>query len=312
MEDKMITDEKLIKNFIEKCKIEDFTPNSLGIIDNDKLSDYIDEMITEIKYYIDENMFEEIINNKIKAEVETATVNDTAKMMNTFFMISTSTYNYIISKYYKEENIYKKVLGNIANYSLNIFTQIYSLYLSGCTMGILSQIRILYENYTIFNYIGKYSELAQCYFDHAVYKKYKLFKEYWGKLTQDEENEMNLYRKKYDDTFIDDFGWTFKIINERNKRKIITMAEDLQLLDYTELYKVSSNYIHPSSFSVFHTKIINGLVPKYILSSIEMITNNVMHLLKYYEANEKDKILIRNVLYGLREDLYGEPKIYEI
>jgi hypothetical protein len=308
----MIINEEIIKNFIDNCKVCNFTPNSLGIIDNDELSDYIDKMITETIKSIDENMFQEIISNKIKAEVETATVDNTAKMLNIFYLIASSIYNYIITKYFVEKDIYKNVLGNIARYSFEIFIQMFSLYLSGCTMGILSQIRILYENYVIFNYIGKHSELAQCYYDHAVYKKYVLAKEYWKTLEGKEQNEMNSLEKKYDNTFIDDFGWTYKAIKERNKRRIITMAEELNLLDYTELYKISSNYIHPSSFSVFHTKIINGLLPKYILTSIEMITNNVIKLMNYYNCEEKEKILIRNVLYGLGEDLYGEPKLYKI
>jgi hypothetical protein len=308
----MIIDENTIRNFIEKCNVNNFIPNALGIINNDDLSDDIDEMITGIINSIDENMMEEIVNKKIKAEIETAIKNDKAKMLNIFYLTTTSTYNYLMAKYYKEEDMYKRVLGNIAHYSLELFVQIFSLYLSGCTMGILSQIRILYENYVIFNYIGKHPELAQCYYDHAVYKKYVFSKEYWKKISQKEQDEMDTIGNKYDDTFIDDFGWTFKTIKERNRRKVITMAEELELLDYTELYKVSSNYIHPSSFSIFHTKIIDGLVPKYILTSIEMITNNVINLMKYYNSDEKDQILIRNVLYGLREDLYGEPKIYEI
>ena len=307
----MIINENTIKDFIEKCEVEDFTPNSFGRIDNDILSDDVDKLITNIINSIDENSFEEIINNKIKYEAEKATTDNVAKILNIFYLVTKSTYNYLVSKYSGEIDIYKEVLGNITHYSFEIYIQIFSLYLSNCTMGILSQIRILYENYVIFKYIGKHSELAQCYYDHAVYKKYILSKEYWKTLKQAEENEMELIKMKYDETFIDDFGWAFKTIKERNKRKIVTMAEDLELLDYTELYKISSNYVHPSSFSVFHTKIINGLVPKYILSSIEMITNNVIHLMNYFNCDEKDKILIRNVLYGLREDLYNEPKIYK-
>jgi hypothetical protein len=308
----MLINENTIKEFIEDCKVNDFTPNSSGEIENKELSNDIDKFIDSIKNSMDENIFEEIINKKIKAEVKTATTNNMAKILNIFYLVTTSTYNYILSKYYREDDMYKKVLGNIVRYSFELFTQIFSLYLSGCTMGIISQIRILYENYVILNYIGKYPELAQCYYDHAVYKKYILSKEYcWGNLTQEEQNEMDTIKNRYDDTFFDDFGWMFKTINERNKRKIITMAEDLNLLDYTELYKVSSNYIHPSSFSVFHTKIVKSLVPNITLMSIEMITNNVIHLMNYYKSDEKDKILIRNVLYGLREDLYDEPKIYK-
>jgi hypothetical protein len=308
----MIIDANAIRDFIEKCKVEKFTSNVFGIIENDDLSDDIDEMITNIINSIDENIVEEIVNNKIKSEIEIAFEDNTAKILNIFYLTTTSIYNYLISKYYKEEDIYKRVLGNIANYSLDLFVQIFSLYLSKRTMGILSQIRILYENYVIFNYIGRHPELAQCYYDHAVYKKYVLLKEYWKKISQKEQDEMDEIENKYDKTFIDDYGWTFKVISGRNKRKVVTMAEELELLDYTELYKVSSNYIHPSSFSIFHTKIIDGLAPKYILTSIEMITNNVINLMKYYNAEEKDQILLRNVLYGLREDLYDEPKIYKI
>jgi hypothetical protein len=301
----------VIKDFIDKCTLEDFTPNFLGIIDNDELSHDIDEIISTIKNSIEENMYEEI-NNKIEYEIEKAKTDKMAKLLNIFHVTTSSIYNYILSKYYEEDNILKKVLGNIANYSFTLYQQIFSLYLSGCTMGILSQIRILYENYIIFKYIGKYPELAECYYDHAVYKKYILVREYnWKKLSQNEENEINIIEDKHGDAFADDYGWTYKIIHERNKRKIKTMVEDLKLQDYAELYKVSSNYIHPSSFSVFHTKIIDGLIPKYILSSIEIITNNLIHLISYYNCDDKDKILIRNVLYGLREDLYNEPKIYK-
>jgi hypothetical protein len=308
----MIIDENTIKKFIEECRVNDFTPNSSGIIENKELSNDIDRFINNIINSMDENIKEEIINKKIKAEINTATVDNRAKMLNIFYLITTSTYNYILSKYYKEDDMYKNVLSNIVHYSLVLFTQIFSLYLSNCPMGIISQTRILYENYIIFNYIGKYPELAQCYYDHAVYKKYILIKEYWGvNLTKEEQNEMDTIKNKYDDTFNDDFGWAFKTINERNRRKIITMAEDLNILDYKELYKVTSNYIHPSSFSVFHTKIIKSLVPNITLMSIEMITNNIIYLLNYYKSDEKDKILIRNVLYGLREDLYNEPKIYK-
>jgi hypothetical protein len=136
-------------------------------------------------------------------------------------------------------------------------------------------------------------------------------KEYWSNQTKINEDEINNAINKYDKTFINDFCWTFKTIKERNKRKLKTMIEELGLLDYTELYKISSNYIHPSLFSIFHTKIIDGLVPKYILSSIEMITNQTMSLLEYYNGDEKDKIIIHNVLYGLREELYNEPKLYK-
>jgi hypothetical protein len=304
----IITPEK-IKEYIDNCKVIDFTPNAQGIIDNDELSDDIDEIITDIVNSIDENMFEIVINNKLRKEVEIATVNNTAKLINIFYATTTSIYNYIISKYFEEKNMLKNILGNITNYSLELFTQIFSLYLANCPMGILSQIRILYENYVIFNYIGKHPELAECYLDHAILRKDIFCKEYWSTQTKFSEDE--LIKNKYDETFIDDFGWTFKTIKERAKRRLITLVEDLDLLDYTELYRVSSNYIHPSPFSVFHTKIIDGLVPKYILSSIEMITNQVMHLLKYYNGDEKDIIIVRNVLYGLREDLYNEPKIYK-
>jgi hypothetical protein len=307
----MIITPDMFKDFIDKCKVEDFTSNSLGIIDNDNLSDDIDEIITMIINSIDENINEEVINKKIKYEIETAMVDNTAKLLNIFYVTSSSIYKYILPKYYEENNILKKVLGNITSYSFTLYAQIFSLYLSGCTIGILSQIRILYENYIIFKYIGKYPELAECYYDHAVYKKYIILKEYnWKKLSQNEENQINIIEKKHGETFADDYGWTYKIIKERNRRKIITMVEDLDLQDYAELYKVSSNYIHSSSFSVFHTKIIDGLLPKYILTSIEMITNNVIYLMDYYNCNKKDIIIIRNVLYGLREDLYNEPKIY--
>jgi hypothetical protein len=240
MEENMIITPEKIKEYINNCKVTNFTPNSQGIIDNDELSDDIDEIITDIINSIDENMFEIVINNKLRKEVEIATIDDYAKLLNIFFATTTSIYNYIISKYFEEKNVLKNVLGNITNYSLDLFTQIFSLYLANCPMGILSQIRILYENYVIFNYIGKHPESAECYLDHAILRKDMFCKEYWSTQTKFSETELNSIKSKYDETFIDDFGWTFKTIKERNKRKLKTLVEDLNLLDYTELYKVSS------------------------------------------------------------------------
>ncbi|GHU45889.1 hypothetical protein FACS1894190_17990 [Spirochaetia bacterium] len=310
----MLIKEDIITRYIRNCKTKNFTPNEQGEIDDDDLSNYIDEFITEIENSIDENCISEILNNKIKSEIETVTTDFTAKMLNTFYLTASSIFNYLLTKYYDDDNVIKRVLGNIGNYAIELFVQIFSLYLSGCEIGILANVRILYENYVVFKYIGKYPDLAESYFDHAVYKKYLLLKEYWKTLTKEEEKEMIEISNKYKDVknFDADYGWAFKTIENENKRKVATMAGDLKLLDYTELYKVSSNYIHPSSFSVFHKNIVKSLVPNTLLMSIEIFTNTVINLLEYYKCEEKEIILIRNLLYGLREDLYNEPKIYNI
>jgi hypothetical protein len=218
-----------------------------------------------------------------------------------------------VLKYKDEKDIVKNVLGNITHFSLKLFQIIFSLYLSGNVMGILSQIRILYENYIIFRFIGKYQELSEDYYNHAVYKKYFLLKEYWKTLSPQEEEEMENIARNHDESFFDDYGWTYKIIKEKNKRKIITMVEDLDLLDYRELYKVSTNYIHPSTFAVFHDKIVYGKLTKdYLKMAVELITNNIIYLMKFIHCSNKEEIIIKNVLYGLREDLHNEPQFGDV
>ena len=311
----MIIDERFIKDFVDNCLITDLMPNAQGIIENIQLSNYIGEIVNNIIESAEENIDTEILNNKIKYEIETALSDDEAKILNIFHLLSMSIHNYLVTKYADENSIYKKVLFNISHFSLKLFQIIFSLYLSGCIMGILSQIRVLYENYIIFRFIGKYPILCEDYFEHAVYRKYSLLKEYWKELSTEEEIKMNNIAKRHDDSFQTDYGWTYKIITKNNKRKIITMLDDLNLdnyksIDYKELYKVANNYIHPSTFAVFHDKIVYGKLTKdYLKMAVELMTDNIIYLMKFINCDKKEEILIKNVLYGLREDLHDEPQI---
>jgi hypothetical protein len=93
------------------------------------------------------------------------------------------------------------------------------------------------------------------------------------------------------------------------------MLDDLELndyktFDYKELYKVSNNFIHPSTFAVFHDQIVYGKLTKdYLKMSVELMTNNIIYLMKFINCENKDDIIIKNVLYWLREDLHDEPRI---
>jgi hypothetical protein len=314
----MLITEDFIKNFLDNCNITDFTMNDKGIIENEQLTDYIGSLVENIIKAAEENAYNEIINNKIKSEVDTALTDYKAKVLNIFDLMTMEIHNYLVSKYADENDIAKKVLLNINHFSLKLFTIIFSVYLSNCVTGIMSQIRILYENYIILRFIGKHPIMCEDYFDHAVYRRYALMKSYWKELTPEEESEMIKIAQNHNEDFFADYGWTYKVISDPKQRKIITMIENLDMNDYVsinyrELYKVANNFIHPSTFAVLHDKIVYGkLTNDYLKMAVELITNSIIYLMKHINCDNKERIIIMNVLYGLREDLFNEPKIYPL
>jgi hypothetical protein len=69
------------------------------------------------------------------------------------------------------------------------------------------------------------------------------------------------------------------------------------------------HHFPPSSFAVFHEKMQAGMAKIITKASVRLVTDNLIKIMKYFDCKEKDRILLMNIFYGLRRDLYNEPEI---
>ena len=302
----MLYTDDYIRGIFNNCKCKNFIQNENGIIDDPELSEYIDNVIEDVKKSMPENVANTIANNKTQYEIEHAANDIQVMFLNTISDISIAIFNYLMKKYYEESDVYKRVLCNILNHSMQYFEAIFAMYIDNTKVAILPQLRILYENYITFRFIGRHPDLAQPYFDHAILNKYKIVKEYNLQFSNadrvDEERLLQIYSKE----FIKSYGWLPQSYRKPNMGAVESMEKDRPIEGSNEIYKISSDYIHSSPFVIFHDKIVDGLVSKYLYSVVVFLTNQIIELTDYYKCEPGDRILTMNLLYGLREDLYGE------
>jgi hypothetical protein len=306
---KMINEEYIVK-IISECKLSDFTADDKNIVRTDGLPDYVDKIIEDTLGYLVSNS-EQLVKDKFIFEIQNSMINIETQKLALFFRVSESIYNYLIRFYYKE-NITINVFSHFVISAINQYQTILSENLSGGFISVIAQVRILYENFVSYMYIRKYPSLAIPFRDHAEIIKFKLFKELKSNNTDEENKEYNILLEKHGEDFIDDYGWTKSIIKNRKERILITMVKDIELIDYKALYKISSNFIHPSSFSIFFNESNQKtFLTAFIATSVEIVTNHIIHFMKDISCKEKDRILLMNLLYGLREELYNEPRTIE-
>jgi len=209
--------------------------------------------------------------------------------------------------YYNEEDIYKYVLCNILNHSMQYFEAIFAMYIDNTKVAILPQLRILYENYVTFGFIGRHPEVAQLYFDHAILNKYKIVNEYSLKFTDNDMADEERLFLKHGRDFVKPYAWLPRSYCRQNMGPVESMEKDRPIEGSDEIYRISSDYIHSSPFVVFHDKIVDGMVSRYLYSTVVFITNQIIQLADFFKCEPRDRIITMNLLYGLREDLYGEP-----
>ncbi len=139
-------------------------------------------------------------------------------------------------------------------------------------------------------------------------RKYKIVKRYKLTYTSEDEKEEKRLLNIYGNNFGRNYGWLPKeYIKPPPMGPLESMEKDKPFSVSEEIFKVSSEYVHASPFSVFHDKIITGLVARHLYSAVGLFTSQIIELTNYFKCEPKDRILTMKLLYGLREDLYGEP-----
>lgn len=294
---------------INECPTNDFNYNSDGVIDNDALSDYLDSKISDLK-----NKTLDIVKTCLmeKVEYETEKTFSLSSVENLFFMFSImqNLFNYLSIQYSKQDDKENSTLSQIVANGMMIFQSIVSLYQTGCNFSVISQFRSLYENYIVFRYLSKYRQLIKPFRDHFEITKIEMLKESGANLDEKTEELEKDLLKKYWEHFNDDYGWTNDVIKNRNEQKLVTMAKDLGLQDYyNPLYKISCKYVHPSAFSVAFNnsqQADDEFLKPFLYAVVELASDHLIYLMQDLPVPEKDRIIIMNLLYYLREDLYGE------
>jgi hypothetical protein len=133
--------------------------------------------------------------------------------------------------------------------------------------------------------------------------KYKILENIM-ELKPEEKTIKNEILIKYGDDFIDDYGWTKEIIKERNDRKLITMVKDLSLDKLNVFYKLSSNFIHPNSFSVYSDSAVDkNYVSIFVNLSVDMLVNMINSYMYSINCEEKNRVILQNILVTLKQKL---------
>ena len=177
-------------------------------------------------------------------------------------------------------------------------------YLSGDYLTVIQKIRIIYETYIIFRYIDRYKELAKPFLDHKEIMKHSISK-YTMKEEEKDENYTEVINK-YGEDFSADYGWTKAKIEKKKNRKLIYLANDLGAGEKMNLlYKLTSNIIHTSSFSVFYKDKLDSVIIKTFLPAlIEMLVEQTVKYAEIMCKDKKESVFINIFVHGLKTQLY--------
>jgi len=305
--DELLIDTRFIEKIVKNCETQCFEHDENGIINDPYLAEYIDVRVEEIKKMAPDNMTR-LIAKKHVYEMNHLCTESEIILGSMFFELCGSIYNYIVKYFYKKD-AYHDCVAHLMRHLIEIYHAFLSLMFSDFISACLSHLRILYESYLILRYIMLHKNLSQNYIDHGVVARYRITNGFKSHNTdEDLEVHYKLLIKKYGDDFCLPYGWTAPVIKNKSKRKLSTIAKELGLKDYNSLYILASEIIHSSSFSVNYPIEDMKIFTPINATAIELLSNGIIHFMKGMDVDQKNCLLLMNILYGLREDLYDEPK----
>ena len=296
-----------IRKIVEEWTQDGFRMDRDGRINNPDLEQYIDFHAQRL-IRAAPNMRDELLKYKIVHEYRHAETNEHVAHAAMFLDFVSACYNYIVQEYYDESDFHFCVM-NLLHHILQTYSAFFTEMLSGLQTASLTHLRTMYETYVIARYIMKYKELSRPFRDHSIIVQYRIAAEF------DKNGDLGELQTRYDELireygkdFANKYGWTSGRIEQRNKRKLSTLANDVGLGGYRSLYVLSSEMIHASSFSVVDESWTAKATAGFIASAVELLTNGLIQLLRAIDVTVKTKIILMNILYALREDLFDEPK----
>ncbi len=293
-------DAAYIRKMIDECPFGTIDPDSAGVIHNPQLGDYIDRCAADV-LEAGPAATDELVKSKILFELAFAVRSREITAQFTFFDLCTGVYNYGISEYPCSGQP-RECYCALTRHMLSTHRAFLTALLSGSLGSAFVDLRQLYETYVILNYIVRHPELAQGYVDHRVIAQRSILKAFGGDIGAVETAYASVI-----DQYGPDFGKNYGWVEKKQDRSVANMARRLGMSGYQPLHRVASEIVHASSFFV-HTEVEEGPYLMYLSSSaVEILTNGLLAYMRSMVFRERERILLMNVLYALREDLYDEP-----
>lgn len=297
-------DRKFLRKLLDECPVTDFTLE--GNLDEreadfDKyLKDFTSFLYTNEHNLVRVFWEEYFINNQGLVLTQTPLLRRTL----IFFDIAVAIYNYIAPKYIKSRKATEsaKLLSVQLQYSFQMFKSIITLMMNGCYYSVISEYRTLYESFVISSYLLLHSELIPVYHDHAEFVNLKI-----NKLSisfpKEQEEKYNKILEKYGTDFSKDFGWTKSVITNPKERKLITLANECKCERFfNNLYKVSCNFVHPSSLAAT-SKFGPEFIKPFIQVSILIIFKEMADFINQAKVVRKEAVILTNILHELLVDI---------
>ena len=301
----MIINEKFIENIVNSYENFDILEDKVENIENVKFIEALENEVNSIISLGEENSIL-LYKEKIDKEIPIIRIDKDIVGSSLFFSLFISIYDYILRKYYKE-NQFNFVISNLLKYSIKIYQDILSFILTESVDGILSRIRTIYETWIIQEFIIKNKQLAENFREHKRIIALKLSEEIEKKSTKKTKKIISDLIKKYGNDFAQEFGWTASVIKNIKKRNPQGLANYLNLdtiNSYNYIYKIACQFVHTTSFGIFsdeESKI--EMIDTFNITVAEIIINMFIKFMDELQVNYKEKAILLSILFGVIEEV---------
>lgn len=284
----MIND-ALIAGIVQHCPTFDLTHDERGEISDEFVGEYINAQMENIIVAFDSHL-RDAIETKHLNEHRLVAADERTRHCVLFMDLAAAIYNFTISK--TDDTTFNNCVSLLMRNQLRFYQGFVSVVISGLPEVSAAQLRTVYETYLIMRLIIKYPILSKPFTDHSIVKQYRILRgfdvsEPLGAL----ENEYHRITSQYDRSFQKDYGWTAMIFNEPKDRNLASIAKAIDASGYKPLYVLSSELVHASSFSI-RAGSHEWLVPAFIATAIELLTNGVIAFMAALGTREDHRIQI--------------------
>jgi hypothetical protein len=301
-----IIDQKYIKNILKKWKIKDFGIDENGHISNKYAQEEIANIINRIAISIEVNK-NDYLKNKSKTEQENI-FNYTFTIILMLYRLCESIYLFFYKNIEKSNDEFE-VLSKLTAYLLSNFRGLLNSYFADDFLTVIQKNRIIYECYVIFLFIKKYPELAKEFINYTKILQYQIVrKEYKNNISEKKtiekiENLGKNWSEQKGDNW-GNYGWTKNIIPDKKSRNLEYIVSNLKLDEKLgSAYKLSSNYIHPNSFSVFKypDKKFTTLSMRI---SADILVNQIIQFTEFVCTNKIHSTLINSIINSFKNKCF--------
>jgi hypothetical protein len=171
---------------------------------------------------------------------------------------------------------------------------------------------MIYESMVIYFFIKNHPELSQGFLDHEHILRCRILEANKSQVLLEKHiDKRNSLIAKYGTSFNDTYGWASSAFIPGTKVNIEKMAEMMLFPDFSLFYRISSNFIHPNSYSILSTEIIDrNYVIKTMIQSIQILINVISSFIEDMNCClDKDRVILQNILINLFNNYYNAEKI---